>query len=147
MGIFLQFEYDEIKDREWVGEAKGLLQLFWEREWINEKEKVSKYYTVNGTKDWYMNIITGTSLTDMMESHSDFANEKTLLQENLSKLGIEVHRSPKYHSELAGEGIKYSWGFAKKYYRRLPLKLKRKMKLSGAASNLQCHERESQRRL
>ena len=91
MGIFLQFEYDEIKDREWVGEAKGLLQLFWEREWINEKEKVSKYYTVNGTKDWCGNIITGTSLTALMESCYDFVNEKTLLQENLSKIGIKVH--------------------------------------------------------
>ena len=91
MGISLQFEYDEIKDRGWVGEANGLLQIFWERGWINEKEKVSKYYTVNGTNDWYRNIITGTILTALMESFSDLVNEKTLLQENLSKLGIEVH--------------------------------------------------------
>ena len=82
-----------------------------------------------------------------MERCSDFVNEKTLLQVNLSKLGIEVHQSPKCHSELAREEIEYSWRFANNYYRQLPLKLKRKRKFSRAASNLQCHKRESQRRL
>mmetsp|Transcript_15909 Transcript_15909/g.45748 ORF Transcript_15909/g.45748 Transcript_15909/m.45748 type:complete len:162 (+) Transcript_15909:833-1318(+) len=32
-----------------------------------------------------------------------------------------VDRTPKCHPELAGEGIEYSWGAAKNYYRRLPL--------------------------
>ena len=96
---------------------------------INEKEKVSKYYTVNGTNDWCRNIITSTSLTALMERCSDFVNEKTLLQVNLSKLGIEVHQSPKCHSELAREEIEYSWRFANNYYRQLPLKLKRKKEI------------------
>ena len=29
--ICLHFECNEIKDRGWVGEAKGLLQVLWER--------------------------------------------------------------------------------------------------------------------
>ena len=33
--------------------------------------------------------------------------------------------TPKYHCELAGEGIEYCWGAAKKIYRKLPLKKKR----------------------
>ena len=39
---------------------------------------------------------------------------------------IFLHIFPKCHSELAGEGIEYSWGFANNFYRRLPLKEKRK---------------------
>ena len=34
------------------------------------------------------------------------------------KLGVEIDFSPKCHPELAGEGIEYSWGFAKRMYRR-----------------------------
>lgn len=34
---------------------------------------------------------------------------------------FELLISPKYHCELAGEGIEYSWGFAKKIFRRIPL--------------------------
>ena len=32
--------------------------------------------------------------------------------------------SPKYHCELAGEGIEYDWGIVKKYYRNIPLEEK-----------------------
>ena len=34
------------------------------------------------------------------------------------KLGVDIDFSPKCHPELAGEGIEYSWGFAKRMYRR-----------------------------
>ena len=37
----------------------------------------------------------------------------------LSTLGVQVHRSPKFHSELAREGIEYTWGYTKNFY---PLK-------------------------
>ena len=60
-----------------------------------------------------------------MDNAPDFLNEVTLLQEKLGTLGVTVHRLPKCHAELAGEGIKYSWGFAKNMYRRLPIKQKR----------------------
>jgi hypothetical protein len=33
--------------------------------------------------------------------------------------------TPKYHCELAGEGIKYCWGAAKRIYQKLPLKDRR----------------------
>ena len=60
-----------------------------------------------------------------METCSDFQNKVTLLQEIMGRLDITVHRSPKCHAKLAGEGIEYSWGFAKNAYRRLPLSAKR----------------------
>ena len=72
------------------------------------------------------NVISGTSIWEIMQSFADFVNEKTLLQDKLSTLGVQVHRSPKCHLELAGEGIEYSWGHAKNYYQRLPLHVKRK---------------------
>jgi hypothetical protein len=33
--------------------------------------------------------------------------------------------TPKFHAELAGEGVVYSWAHSKAYYRRMPLSRKR----------------------
>ncbi len=41
-------------------------------------------------------------------------------------LGVTVDRTPKCHCELAGEGIEYSWGCAKNFYRQQPIREKRK---------------------
>jgi hypothetical protein len=38
---------------------------------------------------------------------------------------VIVKFTPKYHAEIAGEGVECSWGFAKKICQRMPLKLKR----------------------
>ena len=40
---------------------------------------------------------------------------------------VQIHllTSPKYHCELAGEGIEYSWGLSKKKYRNIPLEEKK----------------------
>jgi len=36
-------------------------------------------------------------------------------------MGVLVDRTPKYHCELAGEGIAYTWGCSKNYYRSMNL--------------------------
>ena len=36
--------------------------------------------------------------------------------------------TPKYHCEITGEGIEYSWGASKRLYRKYPLKDKRQCK-------------------
>ena len=64
-------------------------------------------------------------LRTMIASMPDFENEETRLQYVGRKLGIVVDRSPKYHPEVAGEGIEYSWGCAKGRYRYLPLQSKK----------------------
>jgi hypothetical protein len=52
---------------------------------------------------------------------TDFPEEKSLLQLHLANLvGAQCFHSPKFHCELAGEGIEYSGGFAKLAYRKLP---------------------------
>jgi hypothetical protein len=33
--------------------------------------------------------------------------------------------SPKYHCELAGDGVEYDWGFSKRTYRRIPFEQKK----------------------
>ncbi len=51
----------------------------------------------------------------------DFAEEMTALHHVGSQLGVSVIITPKFHAELAGEGVEYSWGIAKGMYRRKPL--------------------------
>ena len=59
-----------------------------------------------------------------------FAGEKSAIEvilDDLSHKGtpkVELLTSPKYHCELAGEGVEYTWGMMKKYYRRLLLEMK-----------------------
>ncbi len=38
---------------------------------------------------------------------------------------MTVHLTPKFHAELAGEGVEYSWAHSKSFYRRLPVSRKR----------------------
>lgn len=60
-----------------------------------------------------------------MASCLDFAEEMTALQHVGKELGVLVIISPKFHAEMAGEGIEYSWGITKGFYRRKPLNSKR----------------------
>ncbi len=49
-----------------------------------------------------------------------------MLQSVGHALGVSIDRTPKCHCELAGKGIRYSWGCAKNAYWLLPLSEKRK---------------------
>jgi DNA-binding transcriptional regulator YhcF (GntR family) len=122
-------ETTETINEGWMGKPKGMLQVLWERGFIDpaiELSKVEGFYTNDGKKDAFGNLIPGTSLRKMMSSLIDFINEETLLQYHGKTLGVTVDRSPKCHPEVAGEGIEYSWGCAKGKYRRLPIADKRK---------------------
>jgi hypothetical protein len=113
----------------WSGKPKGMLQILWERGFIDpviEPTRAEAFYTNDGKKDAFGNLIPGTSLRVMMSSLIDFIQEETLLQYHGKTLGVTVDRSPKCHPEVAGEGIEYSWGCAKGKYRRLPLSEKRR---------------------
>ena len=121
--IPLFVEEDEVI-KGWEGKPKGMLQILWERGWIDE-EKPPDYYTIDGRKDVYGNIIPSTSLKLMITRQMDFVQEETLLQYHGRKLGVTVDRTPKCHPEMAGEGVEYNWGCAKGVYRRLPMTEKR----------------------
>lgn len=87
----------------WEGKPKGMLQLLWERGFLN------------------------TSLPTAEVWKADFVNEKTLLQLHAEARSIQsgceiiLIRSPKCHPEVAGEGIEYDWAAAKNKYRSTKL--------------------------
>ena len=107
----------------WLGKQKGCLQVLRERGLIDAT--IHTEYGINGKKDLYGNVIPGTNLREIMKSCYDFSHEETLLQSMGRKMGITIDRSPKCHAELAGEGIEYSWGCQKQWYKGLPLREKR----------------------
>ncbi|KAI2497782.1 hypothetical protein MHU86_16724 [Fragilaria crotonensis] len=109
----------------WQGQPRGLLQVLWERGLIDEASL--EKYTLDGRKD----AITGDidlqfSLRHVMaECTADFKDEETALQYLGTQLGVRVQLTPKFHAELAGEGIEYSWAHSKSWYRRVPVSQKR----------------------
>jgi hypothetical protein len=109
----------------WVGKAKGMFQVLWERGWIDEA-RLNDYRILAKDPDDDDRIIEDLSLKYMMETCDDFQNEVTQLQFVASKYGYAVEMTPKYHAEIAGCGIEYSWGAAKSRYRQIPLERKRK---------------------
>jgi len=84
---------------------------------------------MNGKKDRYGIIQLQYSLKNLLRSCRDFQEEESLLQSMGRKMGVIVDRTPKCHCELAGEGIEYSWGCAKNYYRMLPIREKKSKEL------------------
>ncbi|CAM9602069.1 unnamed protein product, partial [Chrysoparadoxa australica] len=55
-------------------------------------------------------------MKEVLGGCSDFAGEKGRLQKLLESKGHILLMSPKFHPELAGVGIEYTWGMAKEYY-------------------------------
>jgi hypothetical protein len=108
----------------WEEKAKGMLQILWERGFIDPAKRKEEY-TVDGKKDAFGNIIRETSLKHLMSLLTDFIEEETLLQYHGRLLGVRVERTPKCHPEIAGEGVEYDWGCGKGVYRRLPISEKR----------------------
>jgi hypothetical protein len=137
--IAIEVEVDKVKAG-WVGKPKGLLQILWERGFVDENN-VDKY-RMNGAKDWYEIDEDGKTTTKLKPEHeddfkkyslvhlmtecADFKNEKSAMEKLLEDLSfgqeftVSLMATPKYHCELAGEGIEYSWGLSKKKYRRQP---------------------------
>ena len=110
----------------WQGQTKGLLQVLWERGWIDEGNL--ERYTADPATNANGEALDGAeewSLQVLMASCFDLAEEMTALELVVKELGKLVIISPKFHAEMAGEGIEYSWGITKGLYRRKPLNSKR----------------------
>jgi len=108
----------------WEGKPKGILQILWERGLIDELN-----YKATLTLDGRKNPLTGLidesmSLHHLLGKCPDFKNELSAVQVLGQDLGVVIDATPKYHAELAGEGIEYSWGHAKGVYRRTVLSQK-----------------------
>jgi hypothetical protein len=113
----------------WESRQKGLLQVLWERGWIEEAQ-LHRYTMDIATDGDRGEALEGAencwSLKCLMASCLGFAEEMTALQHVGSQLGISVIITPNLHAALAGEGVEYSWGIAKGIYRRKPLKSKKR---------------------
>ena len=107
----------------WNGASKGMLQILYERGFIDTeliKSKRSSRYSIAGKKggiDWLTGEIKEEckqySLTHVLSKCIDFKMEKTdiekLLEEIGSKLGSKssILYTPKFNCELVGKGIEY----------------------------------------
>jgi len=108
----------------WGGQPKGLKQLLLERGLIDLQSL--GLYTKNGPKlprqahearDRYDENL---SLVELIKKCKDFMAERSSILEFIGDAySIEVLFTPKYHCELAGEGIEYAWGYAKCIYRNI----------------------------
>ena len=107
----------------WLGKAKGLLQVLWERGFIDTNKLSS--YTLTGRKDALGNIDDSFSLRHLMAMCPDFLNEDGMMEHIGKQIGVEVMLTPKCHAEIAGEGVEYMWACSKGAYRNLALKQKR----------------------
>ena len=120
----------------WIGQPKGMLQVLWERGFINTK-KLS-LYTEKGKQDHkdsegklypeYKQF----SLTHLMHECDDFVHEPSAMEKMMNDLctkkqdlpNLKLFLTPKYHCEMAGEGVEYDWAICKKHYRNIPLPAK-----------------------
>ena len=95
----------------WQGKAKGILQILWECGLIAESSY--KRMTLDGKKQLTGHVNNSSSLQYLLGQCTDFKNELNALQVLGKDLGVIVNFTPKYHAKCAGEGIEYSWGYAK----------------------------------
>ena len=111
----------------WDGAQKGMFQVLFETGWIDPDNK-SKY-RATAPKEWLdeegkiKEEHKAFVLTHLISERKDFLNEVTALEWICNELSSDdclmtVVFSPKYHCEIAGEGIEMCWGYLKKYYRR-----------------------------
>ena len=91
----------------WLGTAKGLAQICWERRLIDGRDKPSKY--------------TKTELKNLIAECHDFKTELSLVEWLAKQYGWQVMFSPKGHPEIAGIGIEYLWAVAKNWLQSMPL--------------------------
>jgi hypothetical protein len=120
----------------WTGKPKGLLQVLWETGWIDPDVPLKTYVKAGKPgRDFEDNgdlkaTVAPFVLKHLMVSRPDFQQELSDLQHLATEISgqnntVIVEFTPKYHAEIAGEGVECGWGFAKKIHRRMPLKLKR----------------------
>ena len=54
----------------------------------------------------------------MLNSHKDFRNERSIIENLVMKRGHLLIHSPAYYPDIAGLGIEFDWGKSKLDYRR-----------------------------
>ena len=93
----------------WVDKPKGTTQVLYERGWL---EPGKKY--------------TAKEEVKILKNLPEFLNELTQLQHIGSLLDVYIDSSPKFHPEIAGEGIEFCWGLSKTLTGCIQLETKRR---------------------
>ena len=106
----------------WKGRGIGLLAAAYARGWV-DKNDLKSYQAMKYDEEG--NLVKEFSLQYLLGQCTDFQNELTQLEFVCKVHGAEALITPKYHAELAGEGIEYTWGFIKSLYRRHPYAMKK----------------------
>ena len=121
----------------WRGMRKGKRQLLFEtghidprlslqettRLWLNDwgkyKPSVDKLKQMRKlAKNRLGNVVPGKkNATLHLQNRRDFKEEKTVIEKLFLVAGHLTIASPKYHPEIAGQGIEYCWGKAKYEFR------------------------------
>ena len=123
----------------WMHKPKGMLQILWERGFIDStkvKTARSSRYSKDGKKGDLNDEGELTeegklySMNALLMNCTDFRSEVTDLEHLARELSSPDHHisilfTPEFHCEFAGEGIEYSWGASKRYYRSQPLSKKK----------------------
>jgi hypothetical protein len=128
-GLALQREVD-ITEEGWLGKPKGALQIAFERGFINTELPLSSY-SLAGKDTWkdengdLLQHFRPFCLRSLLGECPDFRNEKSALQNlveaySTPTASCQVLFTPKYHCEIAGEGIEYLWAFAKRVFCAVP---------------------------
>lgn len=125
-GIPITYQFQK-KRQGWLGKPKGMLQILFERGFIDPTiAKPKSHYAKYGRKQRASgDIIEGTSLMEMMEMQEDFAREPCYMVWLGEQIGLTVILSPKGHPEIAGSGIENGWAVIKMTYRAVPYKDKK----------------------
>ncbi|KAI2502685.1 hypothetical protein MHU86_11742 [Fragilaria crotonensis] len=112
----------------WENKAKGLLQVLWERGFVDESQL--EKYTLNGTRDVFGLVQKYFSLKSLMSNCLDFEEERDSIAIHGKEMGVLVDRTPKCHCELAGEESSIL-GLCKNFYRRVALRRKKGKRTLG----------------
>jgi hypothetical protein len=103
-----------------------MLQVLWERGFINPAKKKEEDDAINGKKDAFGNVTCKTGLKHLMSLLIDFIEEERSLQHHHGRLlGVKVEPTLKCHPGIAGEGVECDWGCPKGVCRCLSISEKR----------------------
>jgi hypothetical protein len=136
--ISITIEEQKVKEG-WLGKPKGMLQILWERGWIDSTEvgtARSMRYSKDGKKEDFgqdrklKEASRQYALSYLLQQCTDLKDKKSDLDHLATELSgcdttILILFTLKYHCKLAGEGIEYCWGAAKRMYRKFPLNQKK----------------------
>lgn len=110
----------------WLTDS-GLLSIILDRYSFHGLMRVDKKVLNTAISKKYLSIDqTGkdrsTSLQAILADCPDFAEEMSALEHLGKQLGVNIVPTPKYHAEMAGEGVEYGWAMSKNAFKWMSLK-------------------------